>query len=111
MGTMEPALSFWYDNWTKQGALDIYLQDGVKPKNVLLKDILIEGNWIYDKTEVEAPDSVITIVAYQHLGSISRFAGQIDMSASAAGNFSMASAWECLRHKKEHMIINTKIWH
>lgn len=44
----EGNISFWCDNWSKQGPLYKLLPSGMKPKDVQLKDVSEGGNWKYD---------------------------------------------------------------
>ncbi|XP_060190667.1 uncharacterized protein LOC132619937 [Lycium barbarum] len=42
-------LSFWYDNWSRNGALYKLLPEEVIPNNSLLNEVDINGNWIWNR--------------------------------------------------------------
>nr|XP_009788469.1 PREDICTED: uncharacterized protein LOC104236277 [Nicotiana sylvestris] len=84
---MEGKISFWYDNWTKEGPLYKLMPEGLKPKNVLLKDISEVGNWLYDRVEEEIPSAVKNVVE-QHLVLTPGVPDKAIWTANLTGNFS-----------------------
>ncbi|XP_019248602.1 PREDICTED: uncharacterized protein LOC109227864 [Nicotiana attenuata] len=104
-------VSFWYDNWTGQGALVSQLEEEAKPKDIPLSRVLRHGEWKLDALDVDVPDIVRSILQQQ---SIDLTPGAVDRaiwSANDSGKFTVASAWELLRQKQSQSPMASKIWH
>ncbi|XP_019263389.1 PREDICTED: uncharacterized protein LOC109241123 [Nicotiana attenuata] len=106
----EEKLSFWYNDWTKKDPLYKHLPSDVKPRDVLLRDVLEENSWQYEKIEDEIPYSVKNIVDQQHLILLLGVPEKVIWTTNSTGVFSVASAWNCLRQRKNQLSIFTKIW-
>ncbi|OIT35969.1 hypothetical protein A4A49_55224 [Nicotiana attenuata] len=59
----EGIISFWHDNWTKQGPLINKVEGAIRPKEILLRDILENDSWRIDKIEMDVPDPIRNILA------------------------------------------------
>lgn len=73
----------------------------MKPINLLLKDILEVGRYLYDIVEEEIPITVKNIVDQQHLMLTLGVPDRSIWTANLTDIFSVAAAWECLKQKKE----------
>lgn len=92
----EEKLSFWYDEWIKQGPRYKHMPSDVKPMDVLLKDVSEENSWQYEKIEDEIPHSVKNIVDHQHLILSLKVPEKVIWTTNSTRVFSVASTWNCL---------------
>nr|XP_033514683.1 uncharacterized protein LOC117279308 [Nicotiana tomentosiformis] len=94
-------VSFWYDNWLGLGPLYIHLPTNAKPKDVKIIEVLTQGSWQLDSMGIEVPESVRDEVFRHQITLSPTSPNRVIWAADTNGKFSITSAWELLRDKKE----------
>uniref|UniRef100_A0A0V0I4G5 Putative ovule protein n=1 Tax=Solanum chacoense TaxID=4108 RepID=A0A0V0I4G5_SOLCH len=94
--------SFWFDNWTKQGALYFVEGDTVIEEELEVKDFVTAGNWdeikLLTKLSPEMTDYILESIKPPITGN------EIDQPwwmGNPQGSFTVKSAWQLMRQKKE----------
>ncbi|KAK4731190.1 hypothetical protein R3W88_024178 [Solanum pinnatisectum] len=94
--------SFWYDNWTKQGALYYIERDNAEEEEIEVKKFIHNESWDKHKflnhLSEEITKCIVDIIKLQLTE------GRNDKAwwmLEKNGEFSVTSAWEGLRKKKE----------
>ncbi|XP_060200410.1 uncharacterized protein LOC132628664 [Lycium barbarum] len=92
-------VSFWFNNWTREGALYKLLPDDVIPNNIKLNEVHDNGTWHWNRAGYRVPWAVR--LAIQNVTSNFTH-GKEDKSIwipNLEGKFSISSAWNLLRKK------------
>ncbi|XP_060202495.1 uncharacterized protein LOC132630930 [Lycium barbarum] len=92
-------ISFWFDNWTREGALYRLLPDDVKPNNSMLNEVYVNGRWQWNKAGLRVPWEVK--LAIQHI-TINFTPSKKDYAIRAPntkGTFTISSTWNLLRKR------------
>ncbi|WMV30194.1 hypothetical protein MTR67_023579 [Solanum verrucosum] len=102
--------SFWWDNWLGVGPLAQYTTASNRFNNESISEFIEEGQWKMNKVIQTAPScQVHNILSTQlHLQN-----GQPDLAVwtpNTNGLFSVSSALNCIRDKREKTKINTYSW-
>lgn len=90
-------ISFWYDNWTVEGPLCSHINEGVIPKDIKLKEVLINGGWHKGTTGILWPNSL--------RNSLQNIVVELDTekpdrpiwTPDSRGQFSVSSVWKIFR--------------
>ncbi|KAH0700980.1 hypothetical protein KY284_015195 [Solanum tuberosum] len=100
--TINGSSSFWYDNWTKLGALYYIEGDNAKEEEIEVKEFIHNGSWdkhkLLNHISEEITECIIDNVKPELIE------GRNDKAwwmLENNGEFSVKAAWEGLRNKKE----------
>lgn len=102
--------SFWFDNWTKQGTL--FFVDGEKAteEEIEVKGFVKEGRWNVDKLrEILSEEMAAFICTYFKL-MIRDLNNKACWLESSSREFSVKSAFQLMRHRKEEVPWARFIW-
>ncbi|XP_060195246.1 uncharacterized protein LOC132624493 [Lycium barbarum] len=105
------AASLWYDNWSRLGPL--HMQDGVHINNpdAEVKDILERGGWNINLMQSMIPGYVVEHVKqYFSNYTITDECDHPWWLMTTSGKFSVSSAWELLRNRRNAAYQFRNIW-
>ncbi|XP_060210738.1 uncharacterized protein LOC132637701 [Lycium barbarum] len=105
--------NFWYDNWTKLGPL-VDVMPSNFPMDESIQDvdeIMMDGRWNIPKLQQTVPKDLVEYI----LKIFSRDAVNHSMEKAwwllnGNGNFTVSSAWDKLRQRKDHNWFFQQIW-
>ncbi|KAG5627592.1 hypothetical protein H5410_012810 [Solanum commersonii] len=104
-------LSFWFDNWTKLGAL-YYIEDiNNSEEEVDVREFIVDGQW--NKLKLASYLSDMEIVQYICEEIRPSAEGGMDKAwwmANSNGKFSVRSAWDILRTRKKQVEVEKQLW-
>lgn len=94
--------SFWFDNWTKQGAL-YYIEDqNVEEEEVEVRKFIVNGEWDRNKLRELLSEEMIEHILENIIPKVEECAMDRPWwMGNSCGTFIVKSSYECLRHKKE----------
>lgn len=78
------------DNWTKLGPL--YMPDHIKPRNIKLKDVLLNGECQEENCDVEWNEEIGNIVTICFVVLCPRTSDEAIWTADSKGKFSISTA-------------------
>ncbi|KAH0650294.1 hypothetical protein KY284_030206 [Solanum tuberosum] len=94
-------MSFWFDNWTKQGALYYIEEQGRGDEEIEVKNFIRNGEWDRQKLRelisAEMTEYIVESIAPNFEE------GAVDKPwwmGNSSGEFTVKSAYDCVRHKK-----------
>ncbi|XP_060210718.1 uncharacterized protein LOC132637681 [Lycium barbarum] len=105
--------SIWFDNWSKIGALhdlipNHYQNEGLGDE---LEELMSENQWNYAKLQEVLPVDIVNHVRME-LAHFMR-TNEIDKTwwmFTSSGKFTVKSAWEELRNRKQISTVCDKLW-
>ncbi|KAH0713632.1 hypothetical protein KY289_009591 [Solanum tuberosum] len=102
--------SFWFDNWTKQGAL-YHIEENAREEEVEVKDFSTTEGWnrekILQNLSTELTDYIMENIAPQNIQSSNDVAWWM---TNSQGSFTVKSAWELMRAKHDQRKDYELIW-
>lgn len=94
--------SFWFDNWTKQGAL-YHIEDTAKEENVEVKEFSTEEGWDREKLLQNLSQKMIDHIIENVSPPNILFGNDVAWwMANAQGRFTVKLAWQIMRNKHEN---------
>ncbi|XP_049389010.1 uncharacterized protein LOC125853369 [Solanum stenotomum] len=103
--------SFWFDNWTKQGALWYVEENNAVEEEIEVKYFILQGVWdrekLLNKISEEMTDYIMESIKpplEEYINDVAWWMG------STQGIFTDKSAWELMRHKQERRADYQLIW-
>uniref|UniRef100_M1E0C2 RNase H family protein n=1 Tax=Solanum tuberosum TaxID=4113 RepID=M1E0C2_SOLTU len=103
--------SFWWDNWLGVGPLAHYTTNSNRFNNDSVSEFIEEGHWNIPKVIREAPPSQVHHILSMQLQLQQGLPDQAVWKLNTSGLFSVSSAWNSIREKKEKTKINKYTWH
>ncbi|XP_059306203.1 uncharacterized protein LOC132057591 [Lycium ferocissimum] len=103
--------SFWFDNWTKLGALYFVVEDHAREEKIELKNFIEDRQWSHTKLRVVLPEDIV-----QHIiQNIKPYLQQVDNDIAwwintNNGEFTVKSAWDQLRQRNQEEVQFSFIW-
>lgn len=101
----------WFDNWTNLGPLCNFLPEGSKHRNVKISDILVDGNWHWEGWDVYFPDYLRSTINKLQIYLNPNRVDKPVWTSDNKGNFSVASAWNLFKNKKNKNWVDSTTWH
>ncbi|XP_060198361.1 uncharacterized protein LOC132627183 [Lycium barbarum] len=103
-------IAIWYDNWTSLGSLVNYLPEDRKPRNQKLFEVLVNGQWRWGGWDLLLPNEVIQTIQDMHISLDNSKMDRSVWTAEENGKFSVSSAWQILRNRRERNWMDTITW-
>ncbi|WMV13666.1 hypothetical protein MTR67_007051 [Solanum verrucosum] len=103
--------SFWWDNWLGVGPLAHYTSNSNRFNNDSVLEFIEDGHWNMPKVLRVAPPSQVHNILSMQLQLQQGLPDQAVWKPNTSGLFSVSSAWNCIREKREKAKINTYNWH
>ncbi|XP_059306149.1 uncharacterized protein LOC132057525 [Lycium ferocissimum] len=103
-------IAIWYDNWTSLGALVNYLPEDRKPRNQKLSEVLVNGQWRWGGWDLLLPNEVLQTIQDMHISLDNSKMDRPLWTAEENGKFSVFSAWQILRNRRERNWMDTMTW-
>lgn len=101
--------SFWWDNWTGNGALAKLFPRHGKSAKISMKQFIVNDGWNIVKLNQHLPDQLINDIIGIHIGNNDDNDYPL-WNTTDNGFFTNKVAWELVRtHKSKHEFMN-KIW-
>lgn len=100
-------VDFWYDRWLSEEPLIRDCQV-VDPPSYLVKDLHSEGGWNLPILRKYLPAQVVARITQVRL--YPEYEDFMVWTPSSSGYFSVASAWEALRQRRNSSFIDSRLW-
>ncbi|KAK6803206.1 hypothetical protein RDI58_000990 [Solanum bulbocastanum] len=103
--------SFWFDDWTKQGALYYLEEQNHSDKEIEVKEFTKEGGWDKGKLNQYVSEEMVQYII-ENISPILVETGRDKAwwMGNTSGSFTVNLAWELLRHRRGEMEILKFIW-
>lgn len=88
-----------------------FLADDSRQDKIRVNEVFKDNQWHWDCLHTQPPDFVKNIISSMQLTLSPDEDDLAIWSPTASGKFSLASAWNMLRQKKEVSFLDSKIWH
>ncbi|KAK6777637.1 hypothetical protein RDI58_024355 [Solanum bulbocastanum] len=102
--------SFWWDNWLGVGPLAYFTTASNRFNNDKVSDFIENGQWNMSKMVQLAPQNHIHSILSTQLQLQQDKPDQAVWNLNTNGLFSVTSAWNSIREKREKTKINTYTW-
>ncbi|KAH0730385.1 hypothetical protein KY290_001417 [Solanum tuberosum] len=104
-------VSFWFDNWTKQGVLYYVEEDKIGEEETEVRSFIIGDQWDKEKFLLYVSEEMTEHIINNISPVISKGEQETPWwTNNANGRFSVKSAWELMRKKKAKEEKYTFIW-
>ncbi|XP_049399720.1 uncharacterized protein LOC125863746 [Solanum stenotomum] len=100
--------SFWWDNWLGVGPLAHYTSNSNKFNNDSVSKFIEDGHWNIPKVLRVAPPSQVHHILSMQLQLQQELPDQAVWKLNTTGLFSVSSAWNSIREKREKTKINNR---
>ncbi|WMV13941.1 hypothetical protein MTR67_007326 [Solanum verrucosum] len=103
--------SFWFDNWTKQGALYYLEEQNHGEEEIEVKQFIQERRWNKGKLNQYVSEEMVQYIT-ENISPVLIETGKDKAwwMGSTTGNFTVKSAWDLLRHRRDEREILKFIW-
>ncbi|KAK6788076.1 hypothetical protein RDI58_016601 [Solanum bulbocastanum] len=102
--------SFWFDNWTKQGAFYYTEGESAWDEEIEVKEFIEEGSWNRRKLRDCLSEEMTEPIVNNILPCTSEMNDKAWWMGSSVGNFTVKSAYHLVRHKREQIEYCRNIW-
>lgn len=104
-------ISFWFDTWSNIGPLYKKIDGGLTHQNLMLNEVLIDGQWDWCCLQVQLPEPIKRQVIHLQIILILENVDIPNCICPNTGSFSITTARNLLRQKRSTNQYDSKIWH
>ena len=102
---------FWWDNWLGNGSLTNYCYNISSLNNISVSTFLAEDKWNERVVRQHVPQELVPTILQTYINYKTGIADTAIWIPEESGKFSIASAWETIRKKRNIDPINNMVWH
>nr|XP_033513923.1 uncharacterized protein LOC117278552 [Nicotiana tomentosiformis] len=104
-------VSFWYDNWSNLGPLYLLLQDTNTQNQIRVNEVLINGKWDWSRLQVQPDEETKMRIKDLNIKLCRNRVDKAIWMPSNTGRFTVSSAWETFRQRKELNRFISGVWY
>nr|XP_010313000.1 uncharacterized protein LOC104644619 [Solanum lycopersicum] len=105
------AKNFWWDNWLDTETIASQSDQISSLNNSVVADFIKDGKWNERLIRQQVTPLMIPKILQTNFKYTAGKEDTAIWTPSETGKFTIATAWECIRKKRNFDIINTIIWH
>ncbi|KAH0779037.1 hypothetical protein KY290_005464 [Solanum tuberosum] len=102
--------SFWFDNWTKQGALYFTEGESTMEEEIEVKEFFENGIWKIDKLREFISEEMTEYIIENIKPGMTETLDKAWWMGNSTGEFTVKSAYHLVRHKRDKIEWNNCMW-